>query len=98
MAVVFLALLLNEILGLSHVVKEIAIQTFPLQRADKALDEGVLPGMAGFAVEGLAAAGMQPSLDLIGDELRAIVAAQMLRDAACGKQPLEHIQHASRRD
>jgi len=55
MAIVFLAPLLNEILGLSHVVKEIAIQTFPLQRADKALDEGVLPGMAGFDVEGVLA-------------------------------------------
>ena len=55
MAVVFLTPLLDEMLGLSHGVKQIAIQTFAFERADKALDEGVLPGMAGFDVEGVLA-------------------------------------------
>lgn len=75
MAIVFLTPLFDEMLRLSHCVKEIPIQTFPLECADEALDEGVLPGMAGFDGEGLAAAGFQPGFDLTGDELRAVVAA-----------------------
>lgn len=64
MLVVLLTPLLDEMLGLSHRVKEIPIQTFALEGADKAFDEGVFPGMAGFDVDCLAAAGFQPGFPL----------------------------------
>jgi len=53
MSVVFLAPVLDEMLGLSQRVEEITIQAFAFECADETLDEGVLPGMAGFDVERL---------------------------------------------
>lgn len=97
MAVVFLAPLLDEILSLRDRVEEIAIQAFPLERTDEAFDEGVFPAMTGFDVEGMATAGIEPGFDFVGNELRAIVAAEMLRHAARSKQPLQHIQHPTSR-
>ena len=78
MMIIFLTPLFGDDLGLVPIGKDPTIETFAAKSAIEILDEGILPGTARRDVHGVAVTVMQPPPERVSDELRAIVAAQVV--------------------
>lgn len=71
-------------LGAAEGVEELAVEELVAELVVEALDVGVLPRGAGRDVERADVLGHEPVADGVGDELRAVVAAQVPGGAALG--------------
>src|SRR5829696_8859329 len=78
--------------------KDPAIETIAPKRPIEALDEGILLGAARRDVERVALTVMQPLLERIGDELWAIIAAEVGRCASKQNQPFQDLNDLTRRN
>src|SRR5260221_9485072 len=76
--------------GLGDRGERLHIQALVTQRAVEALAEAVLPGAARIDVERCRLVKSEPALNLMGHELRAIVATQIGRRAVGGEEPVQH--------
>ena len=72
--------------GLDHTEHEFPVQALVTQRAVEALHVPVLPGTARVDGEGLDVTLGQPAWQGAGDELAAVVAADVTRRASLGHQ------------
>ncbi len=84
-AVVVLAVRVGVGSGMSHALRFLHVQQLVPEAAVKALGVAVLPRAARFNVKCFHAQRGQPLLDRLGEKLRAIVAADMLRHPVDGK-------------
>ena len=82
---------LDDDLRFAQRVEDLAIEQLVAQPGIEALDEAVLPRAARCDVGGLCADGGDPLLHRLGDELRAIVGADVLGHAAQDEQVGQHI-------
>ena len=78
-------------LGLVERVEDFAIEQLIAQTRIEGLDEAVLPRAARRNVGGFRPDSGNPFLHGLGDELRAIVGTNVLRDATQNKEIREHI-------
>src|SRR5690606_11343381 len=78
--------------------EEVHVEALVAQRAVEAFDVGILPRTARRDVERLRAARFEPALQGLRDELRTIVAAQVLRRAVQHEQPFKDVDDALRSD
>src|SRR3954451_3722925 len=77
---------LDHDLGLAQAVEDLAIEQLVAEPGVEALDEAVLPGAAWDDVGGLGTHRRDPCLDRLGDELGAVVGADVARHAAQDEQ------------
>ena len=73
------------------------VQALIAQPAIEALRNGVLPGTSGIDIERRCLLKREPSLDGMGDDLWAIVAAQIGGRAVRGEEPSQHADDARTR-
>lgn len=85
--VVVTAIVLDEDASFGHAEHEFPVEAFVTQRAIEALDMAILLRAARIDVEALDPALGQPLLQDSGNELRSIVTADVLGQAAFGGQP-----------
>src|SRR3954470_14115116 len=90
-SVVVTAPALDDDLGLAKGVEDLAVEQFVPQPGIEALDIAVLPRAARSDVGGLGSNRRDPLLDGLGDELRAVVGADVARHAAQDEQVREHV-------
>ena len=89
----------HDELGLRQRAKRFAIEQLVTQTAVERLDKTILPRTARLDVQRRGAGVLEPMLNRIGDELTAVVAAQMLRPrAALLEQPCQRLDHDLCRD
>ena len=79
MLIILLPPLLDNNLCLRSIGEQPPIQTFSAKYPVEALDERVLPRTAGRDIQRVAVPILQPLLKGVGNEFRAIVAAQIVR-------------------
>ena len=82
-----------QLTSLGQVREALRGQELVPQPAVEALGVGVLPRSTGLDVQRLDAGMTEEPTDLLGDELRAVVAADVLRCPADRHQLREHVQH-----
>ena len=82
---------LDDDLSLAQRVEDLAIEQFVAQAGIEALDEAVLPWTASFDVGGPCAHGCDPVLHGFGDELGAVVGADVPGNTAQDEQVRERI-------
>src|SRR5881409_2242112 len=87
---------LDDDLRLAKGVEDLAIEQFVPQPGIEALDVSVLPRTARSDVGGLGSDRRDPLLDGLGDELRAVVGADVARHAAQDEQVREHVDEVDR--
>src|SRR3954462_12486149 len=85
---------LDDDLRLAQRVEDLAIEQFVAQARIEALDKAVLPWAARRDVGGLRADAADPLLHRFGNELRAIVGTDVLRDATQNEQIGKHIDES----
>src|SRR5579871_294513 len=85
--IVLQAPLFNDLLCFSSIGKYPTVQTIGSKSAIETLNKRIFPGAAWFNVERLAVVVAQPFLDGIGNEFRAIVAAQVIGATSDQEQP-----------
>src|SRR5690606_40109564 len=89
--IVLLAPGFGDLLGIPHAGKQPAVETFRPQLAVETLNKAVLPWAPRTDIQGLAMLLHQPVLNHMRDELRAVVAAEVLwRRTGC-EQPAEQV-------
>ena len=86
----------EENLGLLQGVEDVPVQEFIAQPCVEALDVSVLPGRAGLDEGGPGSHLRDPSPDGVRDELRAVVGADVGRDAAQDEQVGQHVDNIGR--
>jgi hypothetical protein len=84
--------------GVAEAVEDLQGQALVTESAVEALGEAVLPGATGLDVERRDADAIEPSSKLVGNELRTVVAADVLRHATHGEELREGIDHVGARD
>ena len=77
---------LDDDLRLAESVEDLAVEQLVAQPSIEALDKAILPRAAWSDVGGLGSDRRDPLLDGLGDELRAVVGADVLRNAAQDEQ------------
>src|SRR5215210_631587 len=87
---------LDDDLRLTQAVEDLAIEQLVPEAGIEALDVAVLPRAARSDVGGLGSDRGDPLLDGLGDELRAIVGADVARHAAHDEQVREHVDDVDR--
>ena len=92
------AIVLNRPARIGQAVEQFQVQAFVPQAAVEALIDAILPRLAWFNIRRLDLLFRQPVLDRRGNELRAVVTAEILRKAMEEKQKLQDFDHLRRRD
>src|SRR5918993_837567 len=82
---------LDDNLRLAESVEDLAVEQLVPEPGIEALDIAILPRPAGRDVGGLGPDRRDPLLDGLGDELRAVVGADVARHAAQDEQVREHV-------
>jgi hypothetical protein len=95
MMVVLAAVVLDDHSGFGQSPKLLAVEALVPEASMEALDEAVLPGAARLDVDRLDRVGRQPALDLLGDKLRTVVAAQVGRSSVFRDGPFHPFKHVS---
>src|SRR3954468_5679605 len=93
-SVVVTAPALDDDLGLAKGVEDLAIEQFVPEPGIEALEITILPRAAGSDIGGLGSDRRDPLLDGLGDELRAVVGANVARHATQDEQVREHVDDA----
>lgn len=88
--------LVDDCSGFGQAAEDFAVEALVSELVVKALDVTVLPGGTRLDVERLDLVLLEPVLDDIRNELRSVVAANVLRGAALAHHPFEHLQHVLR--
>ena len=88
----------GQVPGLGKVHELFSVGQLVSQPAVERLGVAVLPGRARLDVQRLHARLLQPTPDRLGDELRPVVAANVLRNATGAEQVHQHVDHLIRRD
>ena len=70
---------IGQALGLSHRGEQLGVEEFVLEPANERLGIAVLPWRAWLDVRGCGAAVLAPSSERVGNELRAVIAADERR-------------------
>jgi hypothetical protein len=83
----------GQSLGRSHVFKHLGIEQLAAQPTVEAFGIAVLPWTPWLDVQRFHARSLQELADRASDELRPVVAADVLGHTANGKQVDEHVQH-----
>src|SRR4051794_14394464 len=89
--IVMTAPALDDDLRLAESVEDLAVEQLVPEPGIEALDIAILPGAAWSDVGGLGSDRRDPLLDGLGDELRAVVGADVARHAAQDEQVREHV-------
>ncbi len=84
--------------GVAESVEDLLGEALVTESAVEALGEAVLPRATGLDVERRDADAIEPSSKLVGNELRTVVAADVLRHATHGEELREGIDHVGARD
>jgi hypothetical protein len=84
--------------GVAEAVEDLQSQALVTKSAVEAIGEAVLPGATGLDVERQDADAIEQSSKLVGNEVRTVVAADVLRHAAHGEELREGIDHVGARD
>src|SRR3954463_2938575 len=87
---------LDDDLGLGQRVEDLTVEQLVTELAVEALAVAVLPGATGLDVGSLRPHRGDPLADDLGDELRAVVGADVLRHAAQDEQVREHVDDVDR--
>src|SRR5215211_931895 len=82
---------LDDDLCLAESVEDLAVEQLVPEPSIEALDIAILPGAAWSDVGGLGSDREDPLLNGLGDELRAVVRADVARHAAQDEQVREHV-------
>lgn len=87
---------LDDDLGFSEGVEDLSVQQFVTEPSVEALNVAVFPRAAWLNEGGLGAKGFDPGSDILGNELRAVVASHECRWSAQDEQVSEGIDHVGR--
>ncbi len=79
--------------GGSEVFKHLTVHEFVPDTAVETLSVSILPGAARFDIQRSHADLLQPTANRLGQELTAVVAAEMLRHAVSPKQFSQLVDH-----
>src|SRR3954451_13701698 len=82
---------LDDDLRLAESVEDLAVEQLVPEPSIEALDIAILPGAAWSDVGGLGCDRRDPLLEVLGDELRAVVGADVARHAAQDVRVREHV-------
>jgi len=88
--VILVAPAFKDDLRFEQAAEEFPVEALVAQLVMEALDVAVLPWAAGFDIDGFYLLLFEPVLDRVGDELRAIVTAQVARPAIALEGCLHH--------
>jgi len=92
-SVVMLAPPARDAADLLQAVEDLAIEQFIAKAGIEALDISILPGAAGFDVEGGDTEPTQPLSHRMGDELGTIIGPDMFRRPMLDEQVGQHVDH-----
>ncbi len=84
--------------GVAEAVEDLQSQALVTESTVEALGEAVLPGATGLDAERRDADAIEPRSKLVGNELRPVVAADVLGHATRGEELREGIDHVGARD
>ncbi len=91
--VILPAPVLNDHTSLGQGEQLLAIEAFTAQTGIEAFDEAILPRTSGINVDCFDLLGSQPSPQLLLNELRSVVAADVLRSPVLGNQSCHDLAH-----
>ena len=96
--IILLPPVFNYLLRFVSCGKDPSVQTVVAKGPVKTFNEWVFPRTTGFDIKRMAVMIFQPLLECIGDELRPIVAAQVVRCASHQEQPIQDGNYLTRRN